>query len=154
MSGPPSCSGRPATILLVEDNPGDVRLVEEAFKDACLANDLHVVTDGDEALEYLYQRGEYADAPRPDVILLDWNLPRMAGEEVLAELKTDVDLRAIPVVVLTGSRAQEDIVRSYELQANAYVTKPVQPGEFIETIQSFEEFWLRIVRLPQDPNED
>ena len=149
MSGPPSRSGRPANILLVEDNPGDVRLVEETFKDACLANDLHVVTDGDEAIEYVYQRGEYADAPRPDVVLLDWNLPRMGGDEVLAELKAESALRSIPVIVLTGSQAQEDVVRSDELQANAYVTKPVEPVEFIEVVQSFEEFWLRIVRLPR-----
>lgn len=152
MSGHSRCPGRPANILLVEDNPGDVRLVEEAFKDACLANDLRVVTDGDEALEYVYQRGEYADAPRPDVVLLDWNLPRMGGDEVLAELKENPNTGSIPVIVLTGSRAQEDIVRSYELQANAYVTKPVEPGEFIEAVRSFEEFWLRIVRLPQDEN--
>ena len=150
MSGHSRFPGRPANILLVEDNPGDVRLVEEAFKDACLANDLCVVTDGDEALEYVYQRGEYADAPRPDVVLLDWNLPRMGGDEVLAELKEDPNLGSIPVIVLTGSRAQEDVVRSYELQANAYVTKPVEPNEFIEAIRSFAEFWLRIVRLPQD----
>lgn len=150
MSEPSSRSRQPADLVLVEDNPGDVRLVEEAFKDAHLVNTLHVVTDGDEALDFIYQRDEYTDAPRPDLVLLDWNLPHTSGEEVLAELKGDEALRSIPVIVLTGSQAQEDVSKSYDLQANAYVTKPVDPGEFIDVVCSFEEFWLKLVRLPAE----
>lgn len=141
---------KPAQILLVEDNPGDVRLTEEAFKQGRIENDLHVVSDGNEALEFLYQRGEYADAPRPDLILLDLNLPRKDGEDVLEELKDDSELRSIPVIVLTSSRAEEDVVRSYELHANAYLTKPVDPDEFIETVRAFEKFWFSVVRLPPE----
>ncbi|WP_049922668.1 response regulator [Halopiger djelfimassiliensis] len=140
----------PAQILLVEDNPGDVRLTEEAFKQGRIENDLYVVSDGTEALEFLYRRGEYADAPRPDLILLDLNLPRTDGEEVLEELKEDSELRSIPVIVLTSSRAEEDVVRSYELHANAYLTKPVDPDEFIETVRAFEKFWFSVVRLPPE----
>ena len=139
-----------AQILLVEDNPGDVRLTEEAFKQGRIENDLHVVSDGTEALDFLAQRGEFADAPRPDLILLDLNLPRTDGEEVLEELKGDPELRSIPVIVLTSSRAEEDIARSYELHANAYLTKPVDPDEFIETVRAFEEFWFSVVRLPPE----
>ncbi|WP_436347356.1 response regulator [Natronorubrum sp. FCH18a] len=143
----------PAQILLVEDNPGDVRLTEEAFKQGRIENDLHVVTDGNEALEFLYRRGEYADAPRPDLILLDLNLPRKDGEEVLEELKGDSELRSIPVIVLTSSRAEEDVVRSYELHANAYLTKPVDPDDFIETVRAFEKFWFSVVRLPPEGDQ-
>ncbi|OVE84886.1 response regulator [Natronolimnobius baerhuensis] len=139
-----------AQILLVEDNPGDVRLTKEAFKQGRIENDLYVVSDGTEALEFLTQEHEYSDAPRPDLILLDLNLPRTDGEEVLLELKADPELRSIPVIVLTSSRAEEDIARSYELHANAYLTKPVDPDEFIETVRAFEEFWFSVVRLPPE----
>ncbi|WP_415382461.1 response regulator [Halosimplex sp. TS25] len=145
-------SGDPADILLVEDNPGDVRLTREAFRDGHIRNALHVVTDGVEALDFLRQRGDHADAPRPDVVLLDLNLPRKNGDEVLDEIRDDPELERLPVVVLTSSKAQEDVVESYELQANAYLTKPVDPSEFIETVQSIQEFWLCVVRLP--PSED
>jgi len=149
MSDGRAASG-PADILLVEDNPGDVRLTQEAFEEGKIHNELHVVKDGVAALDFLYQRGEYADAPRPDVVLLDLNLPRKNGDEVLAAIRDDPDLERLPVVVLTSSDAQEDVVRSYELQANAYLTKPVDPAEFIETVRSFQEFWLSVVRFPPD----
>lgn len=139
-----------AQILLVEDNPGDVRLTKEAFKQGRIENDLYVVSDGTKALDFLAQQNEYSDAPRPDLILLDLNLPRTDGEEVLLELKADPQLRSIPVIVLTSSRADEDIARSYELHANAYLTKPVDPDEFIETVRAFEEFWFSVVRLPPE----
>ena len=140
--------GRPADVLLVEDNPGDIRLTEEALKEGKIENTLHVVTDGVEAVEFLYQRGEYADAPRPDMVLLDLNLPRMDGDEVLEEIRQDRELKTIPVIVLTGSKAQEDVVRSYQLCANAYLTKPVDPMSFIEVVQELEHFWLTVVRVP------
>lgn len=147
-------SSDPADILLVEDNPGDIRLTEEAFKESRIANTLHVVTDGVEALEFLHREGQYADAPRPDVILLDLNLPRKNGDEFLRDLHEDSpDLTRIPIIILTSSQAEEDIVRSYDLQANAYMTKPVDPEAFIETIQTFKTFWLEIVRLPPDGDE-
>ena len=145
-------SGDPADILLVEDNPGDVRLTREAFKEGQLANTLHVVTDGVEALDFLYQRGEYADAPRPDIVLLDLNLPRKNGDEVLEEVENDPDLSRIPVIILTSSEAEEDIIKSYDHCANAYLTKPVDPDEFIDVVRSFKSFWLSVVRLP--PNEE
>ena len=135
-------------ILLVEDNPGDVRLTQEAFKNGQIYNDLHVVNDGDEALAFLRNEGEHADAPTPDIVLLDLNLPRKNGDEVLAEVRADPDLARIPVIVLTSSEAQEDVAQSYELQANAYLTKPVDPSEFIEVVKSFKQFWLSVVRLP------
>lgn len=138
----------PVDILLVEDNPGDVRLTQEAFKEGQIHNDLRVVRNGEAALDYLYQRGEYADAPRPNLILLDLNLPKVSGMEVLDEIKDDPSLRRIPVVILTGSEAEEDIVRGYELHSNAYLTKPVDPDEFIELVKSFEEFWFTLVHLP------
>ena len=141
--------GDPAQILLVEDNPGDVRLTQEAFKEGQIDNDLHVVEDGVEALDFLFKRGEYADAPCPDIVLLDLNLPRKNGDEVLEEMRADETLQYVPVVVLTSSEAQEDVVKSYELNANAYLTKPVDPVDFIEVVQSFEQFWLSIVRLPE-----
>lgn len=143
----------PAQLLLVEDNPGDVRLTEEAFKQGRIENDLHTVSDGSEALDFLHQRGTYEDAPRPDLILLDLNLPRKDGEEVLEELKDDSELRSIPIIVLTSSRAEEDVTRSYELHANAYLTKPVDPDEFIETVRAFEKFWFSVVRLPPEGEE-
>jgi CheY-like chemotaxis protein len=136
---------RSADILLVEDNPGDVRLTKEAFEEGQIANTLHVVTDGVEALDFLHRNGEYEDVPCPDIVLLDLNLPR---EEVLEEINDDPDLTRIPVVILTSSEAQEDILRTYELDANAYLTKPVDPGEFIDTIQSLQQFWLSIIQLP------
>ncbi|WP_121742120.1 response regulator [Natronorubrum halophilum] len=150
MSNSRQSRSEPAQILLVEDNPGDVRLTQEAFKQGRIENELHVVSDGNEALKFLYQRGGYADVPRPDLILLDLNLPKKDGEEVLEELKGDSDLQAIPVIVLTSSRAEEDVVRSYELHANAYLTKPVDPDDFIETVRAFEKFWFSVVRLPPE----
>ncbi|MFC7142515.1 response regulator [Halosimplex aquaticum] len=141
-------SGDPADILLVEDNPGDVRLTQEAFKEGQIRNTLHVVTDGVEALDFLRRRGDHADAPLPDIVLLDLNLPRKNGDEVLDEIRSDPDLEYLPVIVLTSSEAQEDVVQSYELQANAYLTKPVDPSEFIETVRSIQQFWLSVVRLP------
>ena len=140
----------PADILLVEDNPGDVRLTQEALKNGRIDNTLHVVRDGVAALEFLERRGEYADAPRPDIVLLDLNLPRKNGDEVLEAMDEDPDLDHIPVIVLTSSESHADVVRSYDLNANAYLTKPVDPDEFISTIQKLEEFWLSIVRLPDE----
>ena len=141
-------SSDPAHILLVEDNPGDVRLTKEAFKDGNIANQLHVVTDGRAALDFLYQRDDHVDAPRPDVVLLDLNLPHLNGDEVLAKLREDKEFSSLPVIVLTSSTAEEDVIKSYGLSANAYLTKPVSPVEFIETIRTFQEFWLSVVRLP------
>ncbi|WP_123536242.1 response regulator [Halosimplex salinum] len=140
----------PADILLVEDNPGDVRLTREAFEGDNISNTLHVVGDGVEALDFLHQRSDYAEAPRPDVVLLDLNLPRKSGEEVLTEVRDDEELSCLPVIVLTSSEAEEDVVRSYELNANAYLTKPVDPTEFIETIRRFQTFWLEVVTLPPE----
>jgi two-component system, chemotaxis family, response regulator Rcp1 len=142
---------RPLEILLVEDNPADVRLTEEAFREGKIHNTLVVARDGVEAMDFLYRRGKYADAVRPDLILLDLNLPRKDGREVLAEIKADPDLRRIPVVVLTTSRAEMDIVRSYNLHANCYVVKPVDLDQFIGIIQSIESFWLTAVMLPPPP---
>jgi len=145
-------STRPIEILLVEDSPGDVRLTQEAFKDAKVLNNLHVVWDGVEALRFLNREGEYAEAPRPDLILLDLNLPKKDGREVLAEIKADNDLMRIPVVILTISKAEEDILRTYNLHANCYVTKPVDLNQFVTVIQSVEDFWLSIVKLPPNGN--
>lgn len=135
-------------VLLVEDNPGDVRLTQEAFRQGDAACTLHVVDDGVEALDFCYQRGDHADAPRPDIILLDLNLPRKDGREVLAALKEHPELRRIPVIVLTSSAARADVTESYDHSANAYLTKPVDPEEFIGTIEAFTEFWLSTARLP------
>lgn len=146
-------NGKSANILLVEDNPGDVRLTEEAFKEGNIANTLHVVDDGVRAMEFLHRQGDYVDSPRPDIILLDLNLPRKNGDEVLEEINDDDDLSCIPVIILTSSKAEEDIVKSYELQANAYLTKPVDPAEFVETVKRFKAFWLDVVRLPPDEAE-
>lgn len=140
----------PADVLLVEDNPGDVRLTREALEDSRPELRLHVVNDGVEALEYLAGEGEHAGAPTPDIVLLDLNLPRKSGEEVLEAIRDDAALPTPPVVVLTGSDAAEDVARSYELSANAYLTKPVAPDEFIETIRQFESFWLSAAQLPPE----
>ncbi|MDY6864448.1 MAG: response regulator [Halobacteriota archaeon] len=135
-------------ILLVEDNPGDVRLTQEAFKEGKIKNNLHVVGDGIEALEFLRNEGEYADAPRPDLVLLDLNMPRKGGREVLEEMKADDDLKGIPVVILTTSEAEQDILRSYDMQANCYITKPVDVMQFFQIIHYIEDFWFTIVKLP------
>lgn len=140
----------PVEILLAEDNPGDVRLTQKALEEGRMVNDLHVVPDGVEAMAFLRREGEYADAPRPDLVLLDLNMPRKDGKEVLAELKTDPTLSRIPVVVLTSSDAEEDIVRSYDLHANAYLTKPVDFDGFLDIVHSIEEFWLGLVKLPPE----
>jgi CheY-like chemotaxis protein len=153
MSNRTNDAARPAEILLVEDNPGDVRLAREAFDQGHIENTLHVVTDGVEALEFVRRRGDYEDAPRPDLVLLDLNLPRKAGDEVLAELKGSAELKSIPVVVMTSSTADEDVAASYRNHANAYLTKPIDPHEFIDTIRSFEQFWLSVVRLPPATND-
>lgn len=137
-------------ILLVEDNPADVRLTREALKEAKVRNQLHVVEDGVAAMEFLNRQGEYADAPRPDLILLDLNLPKKDGREVLEEIKQDDALKRIPVVVLTTSQAEEDIVKTYNLHANCYVTKPVDLDQFITIVRSIEDFWLTIVKLPHE----
>lgn len=141
--------GKPIEILLVEDNPGDVRLTQEALREAKVRNNLSVVSDGVEALDFLKRRTKWSAAPRPDIILLDLNLPGKDGREVLSEIKADPDLRQIPVVVLTTSEAEEDILRSYALYANCYVTKPLDFGQFINVVRSIEEFWLQVVKLPR-----
>jgi two-component system, chemotaxis family, response regulator Rcp1 len=138
----------PIRILLVEDNPGDVRLTQESLAEARVANELSVITDGVEALRFLAGEGRYAGAPRPDLILLDLNLPKKSGQEVLSEIKADPRLMAIPVIVLTSSAAEADIVRSYHLRANAYVTKPVDLEQFLRAIHAIEDFWLTVVKLP------
>ena len=137
-------------ILLVEDNPGDVRLTREALKEAKFRNKVQVVGDGVEALAYLRQQGQYSGAMRPHLIMLDLNLPRMDGREVLAAIKKDADLRRIPVVVLSSSEAETDIARAYELHANAYVTKPVDIDHFLQVVKAIEEFWVEIVKLPSE----
>jgi chemotaxis family two-component system response regulator Rcp1 len=139
---------RPIEILLVEDNLGDARLTEEALKEGKVRNNLHHARDGVEAMAFLRREGQYKDAPRPDLVLLDLNLPRKDGREVLAEMKEHPDLRLIPVVVLTTSEAEQDVVRTYELRANCYITKPVDLEKFITIVRSIEDFWLTIVRLP------
>ena len=140
---------KPVEILLVEDSPGDVELTREALQGAKFANRLHVAEDGAEAVDFLFRRGPYANAPRPDVILLDLNLPKKDGRQVLAEIKNDPELRVIPVVVLTTSKAEEDILRAYQLHANCYITKPVDFQQFFQVIQSIEEFWVAVVKLPR-----
>ncbi|HTI20053.1 MAG TPA: response regulator [Kutzneria sp.] len=136
-------------VLLVEDDPGDVLMTREAFEHHKLRNNLHVVADGVEALRFLRREGEHADAPRPGLVLLDLNLPRKDGREVLAEIKSDESLRSIPVVVLTTSEAEEDILRSYDLHANAYVTKPVDFDRFIDVIRQIDDFFVTVVKLPR-----
>ena len=135
-------------ILLVEDNPGDVRLTVEALRDAKVANELHVVGNGEEAIDFLRQQGKHVDAPRPDIVLLDLNLPRLDGRDVLSDIKSDPSLATIPIIVLTSSTAEADIQRSYELHANCFISKPVDFSEFLSAVRSLEGFWLKIVRLP------
>jgi chemotaxis family two-component system response regulator Rcp1 len=139
----------PVEILLVEDNAGDYRLTQEALREGKVYNNLHWAKDGVEALDFLHRRGDHGNAPRPDLILLDLNLPKKDGREVLSEIKTDAGLQTIPVVILTTSQAEEDIVRSYHLHANCYVTKPVDLEKFIVVVQSIDRFWLTIATLPK-----
>jgi CheY-like chemotaxis protein len=139
---------KPVDVLLVEDDEGDILMTREAFEFHKIRNPLHVVSDGERALQYVRQTGPFADAPRPGLILLDINLPRLSGLEVLAELKADPELTLIPVVMLTTSQAEEDILRSYRLHANAYVSKPVDFENFIAAIRQIDDFFLTLVRLP------
>lgn len=150
MSDGPKCG--PIEILLVEDNPGDVRLTIEALKEGKVANKINVAADGVEALAFLRREGKYEKAPKPDLILLDLNLPKKNGREVLAEIKTDSRLKCIPVVILTSSQAEKDIVTTYNLHANCYITKPVDFGQFIDVVKSIENFWFTVVKLP--PKEE
>jgi len=143
----------PIEILLVEDNPGDVRLTRETLKETKVLNTLSVVDDGEKALQFLRREGQYANAPRPDLILLDLNIPKLDGREVLQSIKDDPDLRVIPVVVLTTSKAEEDILKSYQLHANCYISKPVELDGFIKVVRSIENFWLSLVKLPKDGGE-
>ncbi|OJZ72951.1 two-component system response regulator [Mycobacterium paraffinicum] len=140
--------GRAIDILLVEDDPGDELITREAFEHNKLNNRLHVAHDGEEGLDYLYRRGRFQDAPRPDLILLDLNLPKYDGRQLLEKVKSDPDLARIPVVVLTTSSAEEDILRSYKLHANAYVTKPVDLDQFMKAVRQIDEFFVQVVRLP------
>ena len=146
---PSSNDWHPIDILLVEDNPGDVDLTREALDGAKVCNTLHIAEDGEEALEFLRRQGAHSDAPRPDLILLDLNLPKKDGREVLEEIKADRQLAEIPVVVLTTSAADEDVTRAYQLHANCYVTKPVDFKQFLKVIQAIEDFWLTVVKLPR-----
>jgi CheY-like chemotaxis protein len=148
MTGGIGTGGRPIEVLLVEDSPGDVRLTQEAFRDANGSIKLHVACDGVEAMRFLKREGVHALSPRPDLILLDLNLPRMDGREVLAHIKDDDDLKTIPTVILTTSESEVDIVRSYQLQANCYLCKPVQLEAFEALVKSINDFWLTTVHLP------
>ena len=141
---------RPIEILLVEDNPGDVRLTVEAFKEAKVRNHISSVGDGEEALLFLRRQGKYTEVPRPDVILLDLNLPKKDGREVLSEVKEDPKLKQIPVVILTTSQAEQDILKSYSLHANCYITKPLNVDEFTSVVKQIEQFWFTIVKLPRE----
>ena len=140
--------GRAIDILLVEDNPGDVRLTQEAFREGKLLNNLWVVNDGEEAMSYLHHEGVFADAVRPDIILLDLNMPKKDGREVLAEIKNDPSLKRIPVVVLTTSKAEQDIFRTYNFHVNCYIIKPVDLDQFVNVVQTIEDFWFTVVKLP------
>jgi len=140
--------GRPVEVLLVEDNPGDVSPVIEAFRGSKVLHNLHTVGDGEEAMSFLHREGKYADAPFPDIILLDLNLPKKDGREVLAEIKGDPVLKRIPVVIMTSSNAEEDIIYSYNHHVNSYITKPVDPENFMDMFKALEDYWLRVVRLP------
>lgn len=140
----------PIEILLVEDNPGDVRLTQEALREGKVKNNLHVARDGVEALAFLRREGVHKDAARPDLVLLDLNLPRKDGREVLAEIKADPALKMLPVVVLTTSSAENDIVNTYSLHANCYITKPVDLEQFVKVVKSIDDFWLTVVRLPSE----
>ncbi|HLN21766.1 MAG TPA: response regulator [Bacteroidales bacterium] len=135
-------------ILIVEDNPGDARLIREVLNDTKVYSSLHIVNDGVEAMDFLHNKGKYAEMPRPDIIILDLNLPKKDGREVLAELKAEEDLKHIPVVIMTISQAEEDILKTYKLHANCYITKPIDLNEFIKVIKSIEDFWFSIVKLP------
>jgi len=139
---------RPIEILMVEDNPGDVRLTHEALKGGKVWNEIHVVADGVAALDFLHRRAPYEEATRPDLVLLDLNLPKKDGREVLAAMKADESLKTIPVVILTTSQAEEDVIRAYNLHANCYVTKPVDFEQFTRIVQAIEQFWLTVVTLP------
>jgi chemotaxis family two-component system response regulator Rcp1 len=141
----------PFEVLLVEDSPGDVRLTREAFKDAKVHINLHVASDGAEAMDFLNRKGKHSDVPRPDLILLDLNLPKKDGREVLDEIKQSPGLKSIPVVILTTSASDEDILRSYRLHANCYITKPVGLDGFLEVVKSIDTFWLSVVKLPHEP---
>ena len=149
MTSPPPANAKSIDVLLVEDDPGDTLMIREAFEDNKVRNRLSSVTDGVQALEFLRREGEHAGARRPDLVLLDLNLPRKDGRQVLAEVKQDADLRTIPVVILTTSEAEEDIARSYDLHANAYVTKPVDFERFIAVVRQIDEFFVEVVRLPR-----
>jgi CheY-like chemotaxis protein len=138
----------PVEILLVEDNPVDIMMTRETFADARVCNNLHVTEDGEEALDFLYRRGQYASAPAPDIILLDLNLPKRDGREILAEIKANPSLRHIPVIILTTSESQDDIWHSYELQANCFITKPVDMEQFTKTLECIGDFWFAVVKLP------
>ena len=143
-------NGRPIEILLVEDSAGDIRLTRESLKESKVRNRLNVVPDGIEAMAYLRGQNGYAEAPRPDLILLDLNLPKKDGRSVLSEIKTDPNLKRIPVVILTTSRAEEDILKTYDLHANCYITKPVNLDQFMKVVRAIEDFWLTVVKLPPE----
>jgi two-component system, chemotaxis family, response regulator Rcp1 len=143
-----TASSRPVEILLVEDNAADVRLTQEAFRESRIANRMHTVPTGDQALAFLHRRAPYVDATMPDLILLDWNLPGLSGREVLSAIKQDAKLRLIPVVILTTSQAQEDILKAYNLNANCYVSKPVDFEQFVRVVHAIDGFWLAVVKLP------
>jgi two-component system response regulator len=150
---PNESSLHPIEILLVEDNPGDSRLAKEALKESKLKNNLYIAEDGVEAMNFLYKTGKYSKMPRPDLVILDLNLPKKDGREVLAEIKNDDNLKRIPVVILTISKAEEDILKTYNLHANCYVTKPLDLDQFMKVVRSIEDFWLTIVKLPNGKNE-
>ncbi len=137
---------KPIEILLIEDNPGDARLTQEALKDGKVKNNLSIIYDGEEAMDFIYKRNKYKDAVRPDLIILDLNLPKKNGREILAEIKEDEDLKTIPVVILTTSKAEEDIIKSYQLHANCYLVKPIDLNKFFELVKSIEGFWLTLVK--------
>lgn len=143
---------KPIDILLIEDNPGDARLAKEALMDSKIKNNLYIAIDGVDAINFLYKKGNYKEVPRPDLILLDLNLPKKDGREVLEEIKNDENLKRIPVVILTTSRAEEDIIKTYNLHANCYITKPIDFEQFIKVVKSIEDFWLTIVKLPNGSN--
>jgi len=145
---------RPVEVLLIEDNPGDVRLTMEAFKEGKIRNHLSVVSDGVEALAFLRREGPYANAPRPDIILLDLNLPKKDGRDVLAEIKTEEDLKRIPVVVLTTSNAEKDILGAYDLHTNRYITKPVDFAQFVTAVKLIEDFWFAIIKMSKSGDTD
>jgi two-component system, chemotaxis family, response regulator Rcp1 len=149
MNGIPEEIYRQITILLVEDNPGDIRLVQEIFREGKISNRLEITRDGEEAIHYLRKQGAYSSAHRPNLILLDLNLPKKSGDQVLQEIKTDAELRKIPVIILTASKAEEDILKAYNHYANCFLTKPIDLDQFIHVIQQIRTFWLSIVQLPE-----